>query len=410
MSENEEQKRGQDDKCLVLFFSVCGKIGERNRSRKKDGGQMDKQRMRIMVNINGKPRPFTVERSSEGRPSEESDGYPVDSHLGKGQRAENEADDSRQVSAFQEGGPSAGKPSTGLWFTEDGQVREDVETTGWEEAAALEADERVISVSEAMQQKKSARRRTWRLPAQAKSLLAAALVAALVGMAFGMTVLRIIPKEKSASSPASEAMTELTKPETAAGEEGRESVVRAPFSIAVIQAGVYSNAAAAKQASESIKTAGVPVVVAGQKPAALYIAVGADKETLRTVNDQYRQRVPSTYVKELSFAAEAAARRSEAIQKGEVLYENMAAVSAALLGGRKAGEDDWQALQKAYDALEKSNASSDKTVGRYVEALKQAYVALAAYKERRDEALLAKAQQQLLEALAAYIELVPLGS
>lgn len=371
---------------------------------------MDKQRMRIMVNINGKPRPFTVERSSEGRPSEESGGYSLDSHLGKGQRAENEADDSRQVSAFQKGGPSAGKPSTGLWFTEDGQVREDVETTGWEEAAALEADERVISVSEAMQQKKSGRRRTWRLPAQAKSLLAAALVAALVGMAFGMTVLHIIPKEKSASSPASEAMTELTKPETAAGGEGRESVIRAPFSIAVIQAGVYSNAAAAKQASESIKTAGVPVVVAGQKPAALYIAVGADKETLRTVNDQYRQRVPSTYVKELSFAAEAAARRSEAIQKGEVLYENMAAVSAALLGGRKAGEDDWQALQKAYDALEKSNASSDKTVGRYVEALKQAYVALAAYKEQRDEALLAKAQQQLLEALAAYIELVPLGS
>lgn len=408
MSENEEQKRGQDDKCLVLFFSVCGKIGERNRSVKKDGGQMDKQRMRITVNINGKPRPFTVERSSEGRPSEESGGYSLDSHLGKGQRAENEADDSRQASAFQKGGPSAGKPSTGLWFTEDGQVREDVETTGWEEAAALEADERVIS--EAMQQKKSGRRRPWRLPAQAKSLLAAALVAALVGMAFGMTVLHIIPKGKSASSPASEAMTELTKPETAAGGEGRESVIRAPFSIAVIQAGVYSNAAAAKQASESIKTAGVPVVVAGQKPAALYIAVGADKETLRTVNDQYRQRVPSTYVKELLFAAEAAARRSEAIQKGEVLYENMAAVSAALLGGRKAGEDDWQALQKAYDALEKSNASSDKTVGRYVEALKQAYAALAAYKEQRDEALLAKAQQQLLEALAAYIELVPLGS
>ncbi len=50
---------------------------------------MDKQRMRIMVNINGKPRPFTVERSSEGRPSEESGGYSLDSHLGKGQRAEN---------------------------------------------------------------------------------------------------------------------------------------------------------------------------------------------------------------------------------------------------------------------------------------------------------------------------------
>ncbi|MED4870089.1 stage II sporulation protein D [Geobacillus stearothermophilus] len=369
---------------------------------------MDKQRMRIMVNINGKPRPFTVERSSEGRPSEESDGYPVDSHLGKGQRAENEADDSRQVSAFQEGGPSAGKPSTGLWFTEDGQVREDVETTGWEEAAALEADERVIS--EAMQQKKSGRRRPWRLPAQAKSLLAAALVAALVGMAFGMTVLHIIPKEKSASSPASEAMTELTKPETAAGGEGRESVIRAPFSIAVIQAGVYSNAAAAKQASESIKTAGVPVVVAGQKPAALYIAVGADKETLRAVNDQYRQRVPSTYVKELSFAAEAAARRSDIVQKGEALYGSMAAVSAALLAGKDVSDGEWKALSKVYGSFEKSETPNDNTVKKYAESLKQAYLALVAYKEGEEKELLNKTQQQLLEALAVYMELVPLRS
>ncbi|KLR73867.1 stage II sporulation protein D, partial [Geobacillus sp. T6] len=149
---------------------------------------------------------------------------------------------------------------------------------------------------------------------------------------------------------------------------------------------------------------------AGQKPAALYIAVGADKETLRAVNDKYREAVSSTYVKELLFSADANARRLEVVRKGEALYKQMASVSAALLSGRNVGEDDWRTLQTAYHALEKSKMDDGKTAGGYIEALKQAYVALAAYKEQRDEALLAKAQQQLLEALAAYIKLVPLGS
>ncbi|MFC0297032.1 stage II sporulation protein D [Geobacillus jurassicus] len=368
---------------------------------------MDKQRMGITVNVNGKPHPFTVERSLEGRLSEEeADGYPSDSRLGKGQRTGG----GRQASVIQEDGPPASGSSTSLSFTEDGQACQYVETTSWEEAAALEADERIISVSEVIENKKSGKpRRSWRMPPHAKSLFAAAVIAALVGVAFGMTVLRIIPKEKVTPSPAVEAMTELVKPETV-GEESGESEVTAPFSVAVIQAGVYSDAAAAKRAAEPIKTAGVPVVVAGQKPAALYIAVGVDKETLRTVNDKYRGVVPSTYVKELSFPVEAAARRLEVVQKGEALYKNMAAVSAALLSGGNVGEDDWQALNKAYEALEKSKAASDKTAGQYVEALKQAYLALVAYKEGEEEELLNKAQQQLLEALAAYIELVPLGS
>ncbi|KJE27077.1 putative stage II sporulation protein B [Geobacillus kaustophilus] len=371
---------------------------------------MDKQRMHITVNINGKPRPFTVERPLEERLFEESGGSRTDDRLQKERQPNGTGEGEPRTNAFQERKPFMDERSADFSFVEDEQVREYIEATGWEEAAAVEADERIISVSEAIQQKKSGRRRPWRLPAQAKSLFAAALVAALVGMAFGMTVLRIIPKEKSASSPASEAMAELTKPETAAGEEGRERVIQAPFSIAVIQAGVYSNATAAKQASESIKTAGVPVVVAGQKPAALYIAVGADKETLRAVNDKYREAVSSTYVKELLFSADAKARRLEVVQKGEALYKQMASVSVALLSGRNVGEDDWRTLQTVYDAFEKSKMDDGKTAGGYIEALKQAYVALAAYKEQRDEALLAKAQQQLLEALAAYIELVPLGS
>ncbi|AMX85199.1 stage II sporulation protein D [Geobacillus subterraneus] len=372
---------------------------------------MDKQRPGITVNINGHPRPFTIKRPSEGnqpdepsghrledRPSADfgNDGPPDDRHHARSFQADSRQTDERQRSARQIGEQEAEKQA--------------FDTAKEEEAAALEeADERIVPISEAIQKKKKAcqTRRLWRLPPHAKSLFLAAAIAAVVGMAFGMTMLRLIPKEKAEPSPAAEAMTELAEAGIATGGERAESIMPEPFSIAVIQAGVYSDTKAAARAAKSIEAAGVPVVVVGQKPAALYIAVGADKEGLRAVNDKYRKAVSSTYVKELSFAPEAKARQSDIVRKGEALYGDMAALSAALLAGKGASEEEWQALSKAYGSLEKSEATNNKTVRNYVEALKQAYLALAAYKENQDEALLGKAQQQLLEALSVYMELVP---
>ena len=413
MSENEEKKREQDDKCLVLFFFIYGKMGERNRSTKKGGDKMDKQRSGITVNINGHPQPFTIRRPSEGNQPDEprehrseerpsatpaNDGKPADRHQACSSQADGRQTDENQRNGRQIGEQKAEKQA--------------FETVKEEEAAALEeVDEQTISISEAIQKKKKAgqKRWAWRLPPHAKSLFLAAAIAAFVGMAFGMTMLRLIPKEKAEPSPAAEAMTELAEAGTATDGEREGSTIPAPFSIAVIQAGVYSDSKAAARAAKSIQEAGVPVVIAGQKPAALYIAVGTDKEGLRAVNNKYREAVPSTYVKELAFAAETKAR-SDIVQKGEKLYGNMAALSAALLAGKDASKEEWQALSKAYGSLEKSKVSNDKTVQNYVEALKQAYLALAAYKENQDEALLSKAQQQLLEALSTYMELVPLRS
>ncbi|MGZ0086566.1 stage II sporulation protein D [Caldibacillus thermoamylovorans] len=356
---------------------------------------MDKQRQSITVSINGQPRPFTVERQAEESPPQPQ------RHQSEQRPMTESAEARRRVHEPAAGGQA--KEENDRW---DGPVIGSAFPADRLEAAALEADEAVRPVSELFSSKKATRPKR-RPPSFLKPWLIAAALAAFVGIAFGMMVLRIIPKDKLEPSPAAEAMVELTAPERATGAAGGD---RAPFSIAVMQAGVYSNVAAAKRAAEPIRAAGAPAVVVGQKPAAIYIAVGADKETLRAVNNNYRKAVSSTYVKELVFSADANARRLEVVQKGEALYKRMASVSAALLSGRNVSEDDWQALQTTYDAFEKSKMDDGKTATDYIEALKQAYVALAAYKEQRDEALLVKAQQQLLEALATYIEWVPLGS
>lgn len=410
MSENEEKKQEQGDKCLVLFFSLYGKIGERNRSVKKDGGKMDKQRPGITVNINGQSRPFTIEQPSDEQQDEPS---------GQKHRAASPAASSvggtsvgylslspRQGGSLPDGGDATDRGRNGGQETET-EVMAVAEKEG---AAAMEADEPIFSISEAVPKKKVGKtRRPW-LPSHVKPLFLAAAVAALVGMAFGMVMLRLVPKEKAEPSPAAEALTELTEDGAVSGRGRAESELPAPFSVAVIQAGVYSNADSAARAAESIRQADVPVVVAGKQPAALYIAVGADKEALRAVNDQYRGAVPSTYVKELSFAADTKARRSDIVQKGEALYGSMAAVSAALLAGKDVSDGEWKALSKVYGSFEKSETPNDNTVKKYAESLKQAYLALVAYKEGEEKELLNKTQQLLLEALAVYMELVPLRS
>ncbi|OQP06405.1 stage II sporulation protein D [Geobacillus sp. 46C-IIa] len=375
---------------------------------------MDKQRPGITVNINGHPRPFTIRRPSEGNQPDEPSGHRPEDRPSADSANDGQPVGHYQVRSFQVSSRQTDENQrTGRQIGEQKMEKQAFDTAKEEEAAALEeADGPIISISEAVQKKKKTGqiRRSWRLPPHVKSLFLAAAIAAVVGMAFGMTMLRLIPKEKAEPSPAAEAMTELTEAGTATGGERAEGVMPRPFSIAVIQAGVYSDTKAAARAAESIEAAGVPVVIAGQKPAALYIAVGADKEGLRAVNDKYRKAVSSTYVKELSFADETKERQLDIVQKGEALYETMAALSAALLAGKGASEEEWQALSKAYGSLEKSEATNNKTVQKYAEALKQAYLALAAYKENEEEALLGKAQQLLLEALSVYMELVPLRS
>ncbi|PJW15853.1 stage II sporulation protein D [Geobacillus sp. Manikaran-105] len=369
---------------------------------------MDKQRLGITVNINGQSRPFTIEQPSDEQQDEPGGqkhraASPTASSVG-GTSVGHLSLSPRQGGSLPDGGDATDRGRNG------GQETEVMAVAEKEGAAAMEADEPIFSVSEAVPKKKVGKtRRPW-LPSHVKPLFLAAAVAALVGMAFGMVMLRLVPKEKAEPSPAAEALTELTE-DGAVSDGGRaESELPAPFSVAVIQAGVYSNADSAARAAESIRQADVPVVVAGKQPAALYIAVGADKEALRAVNDQYRGAVPSTYVKELSFAADTKARRSDIVQKGEALYGSMAAVSAALLAGKDVSDGEWKALSKVYGSFEKSETPNDNTVKKYAESLKQAYLALVAYKEGEEKELLNKTQQQLLEALAVYMELVPLRS
>lgn len=346
----------QDDKCLVLFFFVYDKIGGKE-GNEKDGGTMDKQRQEITVRINGKERPFAVDHPQQN-------------------------DKAEPLKVVME-----------------------------ENVSSIEASKQTASFPSI----KKKQNKSLRWNARAKSALVSTVIAVIVGTSFGFIVLNMIPKQKSHSLPAEEAAlsapieTETsTQSDIKPVNENRD--VSTPFTISVIQAGVFSNAKAAAGYAKRLKSSSIPVVTVGEQPVALLIGVGQDKETLRKVSQLYEDGVQSTYIKSLSFNDADNSKRTSVIQEGETLYMYMAAVSAVLLGKGDVKGDAWEELENHYKQFAAKSIPNDKHVKQYVSAIKNAYLALVAYKTNQQEELLRKTQQELLEALQSYMSIFPLRS
>jgi stage II sporulation protein B len=259
------------------------------------------------------------------------------------------------------------------------------------------------------------RNKSSRWNARAKSALISIAIAVIVGTSFGFIVLNIIPKQKSHSLQTEKAVTTIlreteTLPRSDTKQVHQEEAVSSPFTVSVIQAGVFSDPKAAASYANQLKSSSIPVVTVGEQPVALLIGVGQDKETLQKVSQLYKGGVQSTYIKSLSFTAGDSSKRTSVIQAGEALYTHMAAVSAVLLGKGDVKADAWEELESRYKQFAAKSIPNDKHVKQYVSAIKNAYLALMAYKTNQQEELLRKAQQELLEALQSYMFIFPLRS
>ncbi|WP_199425652.1 stage II sporulation protein B [Thermaerobacillus caldiproteolyticus] len=315
---------------------------------------MDKQGKEISIKINGKERPFTTETST--------------------------------------------------------YIEAEISAAKEEEPLALEAPPLVSFPSETTPSKKRPKVNRM-IKTRVKSAVFSIFMAVIIGTSFGFIVLNVIPEKKepmslqkdrslSAISPASSSKTANVPPSSAA-----EGNTESAFTVSVIQAGVFSDEKAAKTYAKQLQNSGIPIVVAvGQQPISLFIAVGADKETLQPLNDWYKQKGQSTYMKSLSLGTVNDRQLQDFLTASESLYEKVAVLSARLLGKGEVKPNEWASLKNAYKQFESQSPSNNQTK-QYVRHLKNAYLSLDAYQEEEDDALLWKAQQELLEALNDYISL-----
>jgi stage II sporulation protein B len=245
-----------------------------------------------------------------------------------------------------------------------------------------------------------------------KSAVFSIVMAIIVGTSFGFIVLNVIAKQKADSPQTLETALPMpveSKTSTNSATKSISEVTVSPFTVSVIQAGVFTDREAAAAYAQQLKSSSIPVIAVGEKPVALFIGVGNDKQQLQAMNELYQQKTQSTYVKSLSFA-NISGQRTPVIKAGEMLYAQMASISATLLGKGDVKTDDWKNIEKSYKLFISETVSNDDDVKQYVSHLKKAYSSLTAYKTNKQEVLLEKTQQELLEALKSYIAIFPLRS
>jgi stage II sporulation protein B len=266
------------------------------------------------------------------------------------------------------------------------------------------------------QQKKKKREKrspiTGAFNARIKPAIFSIAMAIMIGTGFGFIVLNVIPKQKAHSPQTLETALPIpmeSKNSAKPAAKSANEAAAASFTVSVIQAGVFTDREAASAYARQLQSSSIPVVVVGEKQVALFIAVGNDKQQLQAINEWYKQKAHSTYIKSLSFA-NINSKRKPVIKAGETLYRKMTSISVILLGKGKVSIEDWKKLENHYQQFRSQTVPNDDDIKRYVSHMKTAYNMLIAYKTNQREELLQKTQQELLEALKSYIAVFPLRS
>ncbi|ANB61346.1 hypothetical protein [Anoxybacteroides amylolyticum] len=212
------------------------------------------------------------------------------------------------------------------------------------------------------------------LHTRVKTALFSILLAVIIGTSFGFIVLHIVPKQKeTASLPLS--------PVSLAKETPANKEVAEPLTVAVIQAGVFSEEKAAKTYAKQLQASQIPAVLVGTQPIAIWIGVGADKPSLAPLVEHFKQRGLTTYVKPIVVS-------SLKDKTSQTLYSSMADLSTKLLTNSDVSETAWTSLETQYKETKQKS-----------EQLEKAYVSLIAYRKQKETFLLWNAQQNLLAML-----------
>ncbi|WP_044894634.1 hypothetical protein [Bacillus alveayuensis] len=239
-----------------------------------------------------------------------------------------------------------------------------------------------------------------------KSVFISIFTAVVIGTSFGVVVLNFLSEEKANGTLKEEAESvnaALLPPRTEAKEQTADSTQPSSFSVHVVQAGVFSTAEAAGEYKKKLTDAGIPTVAIGENPTYLFIGIGMEKEALRPVSELYKQKGQETYIKPLTLAPEADEETNKMLAASQSFYEKLISASVQLLAGQSLSDEIKGDLQNEYKQFQTVKAPSDKNAAEYKKRLENAYILFISYDQTKDAQLLAKMQEQLLEALMFYM-------
>ncbi|MBT2693050.1 SPOR domain-containing protein [Bacillus sp. ISL-55] len=226
------------------------------------------------------------------------------------------------------------------------------------------------------------------------------LFAVLLGTAFGVTFLKFLPSEPDTAAPA------VTTPKAGQPAEkpaaGKESIELTSIPTFVVQNGIFTTEAAAKERVNLLAGQGVPAEVFpvnGQF--AVYLGTAGSIEAAKQQAEALKAKGVEVFAKPFEISGGTAdgltAAESEFLKQAPEIYP-------ILMSGSAAAPEEVQKVEKSQNMISKIEDKSikDPTVLKAKASMERAGVAFISYQKSKDANQLAEMEKSLLAFLSAY--------
>ncbi|WP_226646592.1 SPOR domain-containing protein [Mesobacillus subterraneus] len=226
------------------------------------------------------------------------------------------------------------------------------------------------------------------------------LFAVLIGTAFGVTFLKFLPSEPDTAAPA------VTQPKAGQAEEkpagGKESLELKPIPTFIVQNGIFTTEAGAKERVDLLAGQGVTAElfpVNGQF--AVYLGTAGSIEAAKQQAEVLKAKGVEVFAKPFEIAGGTAvgltAAESEFLKQAPEIYSIMLKGSSSAAEEVKKVEDYQAKLSKMED-----KSIADKAVLKAKASMEKASGAFTSYQKTKDANQLVEVEKSLLAFLSAY--------
>lgn len=368
---------------------------------------MDKQGKTITIKINGKDRPVQVDKKTQdnGRRKNTNQKESI-----KKRKYENQKSSSYDINEINGERSKVYPLDNSEVLKETAAAQEKAEESfDWILPDPVEEDvvkEYKIAPKQSKKQKKKGigisvwNTKTKRNNRLFTTIIMNVLFAVLIGTAFGVTFLKFLPSEPETAAPAATQPNAGPTPESPVS--GKESLELKSIPVFIIQNGIFTTEAAAKERVNLLAGQGVTAElfpVNGQF--AVYLGTAGSIEAAKQQADALKANGVEVFAKPFEIAGGTAA----GLTKSESEFLNQAPeIYSILVSGSAAAPEEVQKVVKYQSMISKMEDKSvkDKTVLKAKASMERATSAFISYQKSKDANQLAEMEKSLLTFLSAY--------
>lgn len=259
-----------------------------------------------------------------------------------------------------------------------------------------------------------------------KGILLSIFLAILIGLGFGVFILKFISNEtayqQNITPPSSEltSTSPNTKEDTStpgALDDNQEVAEKAtyqfqPFTVYVVQAGVFSSTIeVAKQSQEAkrIEDMSFPLAFIEKDKIYLLIGIGLSLDEMKSLGSYYSDSGIETYSKSFEIDGKTIEVKNQAVANNldltRKVYEQLLAMTSNAIAEKQVSTEQLNELHENFKKIQFEILAEDSHLKHYSSNVNQAYQAFEGYQKNHNRGQLFQAQQALLNVLKEYITL-----